>query len=126
MYKPDSYSSVSPYLIVREAQPVIDFLKRAFDAKDLRRFDNPDGSIMHAEVRIEDSVIMMGEAGEGWGESPAHIHVYVPDVDTVYQRALDAGATSIQEPVQKEGDPDRRGGVVGPGGNSWWISSQVE
>jgi PhnB protein len=60
--KPEGYSSVSPYLVIEGAQQVIDFLKEAFGATELRRYDMPDGSILHAEVRIDDTVIMMGEA----------------------------------------------------------------
>ena len=125
MYKPSDYSTVSPYLIVSGAQEVINFLKEVFGATDLRRFENPDGSINHAEVQIEDSVIMMGEAAGGWRSEPAHLHVYVRDVDEIYRRALKAGAQSVQEPVRKGSDPDKRGGVKGPGGNTWWISTQM-
>jgi PhnB protein len=124
--KPDGYTTVSPYLVIAGAQRVIDFLKQAFGATDLRRYDMPDGTIMHAEVRIDDTVIMMGEAGEGWPAIPSFLHVYVPDVDATYARALKAGGISVQEPVRKEGDPDRRGGVKDSGGNTWWISTQVE
>ena len=123
-YKPSKYSTVSPYLIVNGAQLVIDFLKEVFGATDLRHYELPDGSIMHAEVRIEDSVIMLGDAGEHWPSSPSHLHVYVRDVDEIYKRALSAGATSVQEPQRKGEDPDRRAGVKGPGGNTWWISTQ--
>lgn len=125
MYKPDSYNSVSPYLIVEDAKKVIDFLKHVFNASDLRHYERPDGSIMHAEVRVEDSVVMMGEAGEGGASSTTHVHVYVPDVDEVYKRALSIGSISVQSPVQNEGDPDRRGGITDPSGNTWWISTQV-
>jgi PhnB protein len=124
--KPDGYTTVSPYLVIKGAQRVIDFLKQAFGATDLRRYEMPDGTIMHAEVRIDDTVIMMGDAGEEWPAIPSFLHVYVPDVDATYARALNAGGVSVQEPVRKEGDPDRRGGVKDPGGNTWWISTQVE
>lgn len=123
--KPEGYPSVSPYLVVEGAQRVIDFLERAFGATALRRYDRPDGSIMHAEVRIDDSVVMIADAGGAWPAYPSSLHVYVPDADATYRRALEAGGTSIQEPQQKEGDPDRRGGVKDPGGNSWWMSTQV-
>lgn len=123
--KPEGYSTVSPYLIVGGAQAVIDFLREAFDAAELRRFDLPDGSIMHAEVRIGDTVVMIGDAGPDWPPVPAHLHVYVPDVDAVYRRALAAGGVSVGEPEQKEDAPDRRGGVRDPGGNTWWIATQV-
>ncbi|WPB75973.1 VOC family protein [Archangium violaceum] len=124
-YKPDGYPSISAYVMVNGAQRVIDFLKKAFDATELRRYDNPDGSIMHVEVRIDDSVIMLSEGGGSFPAFPVWLHLYVPDVDATYQRALAAGGVSVQEPRQK-GDPDRRGGVKDPSGNTWWISTQME
>lgn len=124
--KPSGYNTVSPYLVVAGAARVIEFLKQAFGATDLRRFDMPDGTIMHAEVRIDDTVIMMGDGGPEWPPFPSFLHVYVPDCDATYRRALAAGGVSVQEPVQKQGDPDKRGGVKDPAGNTWWISTQVE
>ena len=125
-WKPSGYPSVSPYLIADGAQRVIDFLVRVFDARQLRRFDLPDGSIRHAEVRIEDSVVMIGDGGESWPPVPAHLHVYVRDVDAAYRRALEAGGAAVQEPTRKDGDRDRRGGVKDPAGNTWWIATQEE
>jgi PhnB protein len=124
--KPSGYSTVSPYLIVAGAQTVIDFLKQTFGAAELRRYDGPDGSIMHAEVRIGDTVVMLGDAGENWPALPSHLHVYVDDVDATYLRALEAGARSVQPPQRKEQDPDRRAGVKDRTGNTWWIATQVE
>jgi PhnB protein len=124
--KPSGYSTVSPYLIAAGAQAVIDFLKQAFGAEELRRYDLPDGSIMHAEVRIGDTVVMLGDAGKNWPAVPAHLHVYVDDVDATYRRALGAGGLSVQPPQRKGQDPDRRGGVKDPAGNTWWIATQVE
>jgi uncharacterized glyoxalase superfamily protein PhnB len=105
---------------------VIDFLTQTCDARQTRRTDLPDGSIMHAEVQIDDTVVMLADAGGEFPAFPAWLHVYVPDVDATYQRALEAGGISVQEPVQKEGDTDRRGGVKDPAGNTWWIATQVE
>jgi PhnB protein len=123
--KPPGYSTVSVYLVAQGAQSVIDFLRNTFDAVPLRRFDNPDGTIMHSEVRIDDSVIMIADSGRPYPAFPVWLHVYVEDVDKTYQRALAAGGTSVQEPVRKEGDPDKRGGVKDPAGNTWWIATQV-
>ena len=123
-YKPAGYTSVAAYIVTRGAQQVIDFLKATFDAEALRRFDRPDGSVMHAEVRIDDTVVMIADGTAEHEPAPAMLHVYVPDVDATYRRALAAGGASIQDPQQK-GDPDRRGGVRDPGGNSWWIATQV-
>ena len=123
-YKPQGYTSVSPYLIVAGASRTIDFLVQVFDAVELRRFPDPNGKLTHAEVRMYDTVVMLADGGEGWPPIPANVHVYVPDVDATYQRALDAGATSVQAPVQKD-DADKRGGVQDSGGTTWWIATQV-
>jgi uncharacterized glyoxalase superfamily protein PhnB len=124
-YKPDGYPSVSAYVMVDGAQRVIDFLKKTFNATELRRFDGPGGLISHVEVRIEDSVVMLSDGGGSFPAFPVWLHVYVPDVDATYQRALAAGGVAVQEPRQKQDDPDRRGGVKDPSGNTWWISTQV-
>jgi PhnB protein len=123
-WKPQSYSSVSPYLVVAGAQKVIDFAKATFGATELRRYDLPDGSIMHAEIRIDDTVIMVGDGGPEFPPFPSLIHVYVEDVDRVYARALAAGATSVEAPKTRDGDPDKRGSVKDPCGNTWAISTQ--
>lgn len=123
-YKPEGYNSVSPYLIVDDARQVLDFLQAVFAASEVRRFEGSDGSIKHLEVKIDDSIIMIGEALEHWPAHAMHLHVYVQDVDATYERALKAGGTSLQQPSQQD-DPDRRAGVVGPGGNSWWFGTQV-
>lgn len=125
-WKPAGYPSISSYLIVSGAQRVIDFLEKAFDAKPLRRYENPDGSILHAELRIDDGVVMIADGGKDWPPYPSSLHVYVADVDATYRKALDAGGVSVQEPKRKPNDPDRRGGVLDPGGNTWWIATQAE
>ncbi len=124
-YKPQGYASVSVYLMVDGAQRVIDFLTKTFGAVELRRHDLPDGSVAHAEVRIDDTVVMMADASANFPAFPAWLHVYVRDVDATYKRALEAGGVSVQEP-QKKADPDRRGGVKDPAGNTWWIATQME
>jgi uncharacterized glyoxalase superfamily protein PhnB len=121
-WKPAGYSTVSPYLIVDGAAATIDFLIQALDAQRLREFPAPDGKLMHAEVRVGDSVVMIADAAEGWPAIGAHVHVYVEDVKATYRRALEAGAESVQEPIRKD-DEDRRGGVKDAGGTTWWIST---
>ena len=121
-WKPAGYNSASPYLISADAGATVAFLEAVFDGRLLRRFDHPDGRLMHAEVRIDDTVIMLSSASAGWPATPAHIHVYVPDVDATYRRAIASGATSVQEPVRK-GDADKRGGVKDAGGTTWWIAT---
>jgi PhnB protein len=123
-YKPEGYTSVAPYLIVDGAERTIEFARRAFDALELRRFPAQNGAIMHAEIRIDDTVVMLADGGPGWPPVPAHVHVYVRDVDDTYRRALAAGATPVQEPVKKD-DDDKRGGVKDAGGTTWWIATKV-
>lgn len=124
-YKPDHYNTVSPYLIVNGANATIDFLKRVFGAVELRRFPDAAGKVMHAEVRIEDTIVMLADGSDGWPSIPSYVHIYVKDVDATYKHALEAGATSVQEPVKKE-DEDKRGGVKDSGGTTWWIATKVE
>jgi PhnB protein len=124
-WKPEGYNSASVYIVADNAQQVLDFLKKTLDATDLRRFDMPDGKIMHAEVRIDDTVVMIADAGGAYPAFPAWLHVYVPDAQATYKKALAAGGISVQEPVQKQGDPDLRGGVKDPCGKTWWISTQL-
>ena len=124
VFKPEGYNSVSPYLTVNGAQATIDFLVSVFGASQLRIIPGEDGKLRHGEVRIDDTVLMLADAFEGWPAAPAHVHIFVADVDATYARALEAGATSVQEPVQKD-DPDKRGGVRDAGGTTWWISQQM-
>jgi PhnB protein len=124
-WMPEGYSTVSPYLVVAGAQREIDFLRDAFLAVPLRRYDMPDGTVMHAELRIGNTVVMIGDAGGEWQPVPCFVHVYVDDVDAVFRRALAVGGATVQEPVRRDGDPDRRGGVRSPGGNTWWIATQM-
>ncbi len=124
-YKPTTYSSVSPYLIVRGASETIAFLVDVFAARELRRFPDASGKLMHSEVRIDDTVLMIADGTEGWPPLAAQVHIYVPDVDATYRLALAKGAVSIQEPVKKD-DDDKRGGVKDAGGTTWWIATKVQ
>ncbi len=125
-YKPEGYNSVSPYLVVESTDAVIAFLSAVFDAQELRRFAGPDGRVMHAEVRLDDSVIMMADANQDYPIRPADVHIYVPDVDETYRRALASGASSVQAPVKND-DPDRRAGVKAVGSEvTWWFATTVE
>ena len=123
-FKPDSYTTVSPYLIVSDAAATIRFLERVLDGELLRSFPDDEGRLMHAEVRIDDTVVMLADSAPDWPPVPAYVHIYVKDVDATYRQALDEGAVSVQEPVQK-GDEDKRGGVKDAGGTTWWIATRV-
>ena len=126
-WRPGGYPSVSPYLVVggAGAGAVLAFVHDVFGGEPLRRFDRRDGSVMHAEVRIGDSVLMLGDATADWPAVPVSLHVYVEDVDAVYARALTAGAVALQPPERKADDPDRRGGFTDPAGNTWWVATQL-
>jgi PhnB protein len=122
-YKPASYNSVCPYLIVADTAATIRFLENVFGAQELRRYTDPKGGrVMHAEVRIDDTVLMLGDSAPGvWPAVGAHVHIYVPDVDATYAKALDYGATAVQAPVRK-GDEDKRGGF-NAAGITWWVAT---
>lgn len=124
-YIPKGYHTVTPYLIVEGADKVIDFVKQVFDAEEIERIPGPDGKVGHAEVRIGDSVIMLGEAGGNWTAMPASIYLYLRDTDAAYKKALEAGATSVMEP-SNQFYGDRNAGVKDPSGNMWWIATHVE
>jgi PhnB protein len=122
---PEGYHTVTPYLTVPGVPRLIDFLKQAFDAQEIERMTQPDGTIRHAEVRIGDSVVMMGEPGGERQSMPSGIYLYVNDTDTTYKRALQAGATSLMEPADQFYG-DRSAGVKDPSGNYWWIATHQE
>ncbi|TDK18563.1 VOC family protein [Luteimonas aestuarii] len=123
-YKPQGYTSVAPYLVVDGARRTVEFLQAVFDAQPLRMHPMGEGRLGHAEVRIDDTVLMLSDAMDGWPAVASHVHLYVPDVDATWQRAMAAGAEPVQAPVQKD-DADRRGGFRDAGGTTWWVSTQV-
>ena len=124
-FKPAGYNSVSPYFIVPQAQRFAELMKALFNAKDLRRYAMPDGTIMHAELMLDDSVIMLGEASEKFPAVPIVMHVYVPDVDAAYGKAIELGCEAVEPPKQREGDPDRRASFKDYAGNWWSVGTQL-
>jgi uncharacterized glyoxalase superfamily protein PhnB len=118
-WKPTNYPSVSPYLICTDAEALVRFITEAFDGILLQRRDRPDGSFMHAEVRIADSVVMVGGGRTEEQSTSSHVHVYVPDAEATFKRAVIAGADIVQKPERKE---YLRGGVKDPSGTTWWIA----
>jgi PhnB protein len=123
-FKPSGYTSLAPYLLVDGADALMTFLERVFDAQRLRCVAGPDGRYLHAEVRIDDTVLMLADVPAAEA-APSHVHVYVRDVDAVYASAIAAGATPVRPPEQ-QGDPDRRGGFRHAGGTTWWVGTQLE
>ncbi len=122
---PEGYHSVTPYMVIQGANKLIGFMKKTFDAKETERLTRPDGTVSHAEVRIGDSVVMMGEPTEPTDLHPAYLYVYVEDTDATYQRALEAGAVSLMEPTDQFYG-DRNAGVKDASGNVWWIATHIE
>lgn len=124
-FKPEGYNSVSPYFIVDGAKKLIDLLREIFDAAELRKYDKPDGTIMHAEIKIDDSVLMFGNSTDKFPPNKLLIHIYVPNVDNVFQKAIKLGCEPLEKPKNKENDPDRRASFKDFAGNVWSIGTQM-
>ena len=117
------YAGISPYLICADAEAEIDFLGRAFGFREVLRATNPEGELMHAELRLGDRSVMLGGGGERSDATQrVLVHMYVDDVDALYRRAVDAGAKPMNEPEDKR-EGDRRGDLRDPEG-FWWSLSQ--
>lgn len=117
---PAGYQTITPYLTVQRAEQLVEFVKTAFDGVEVFRTTGSAGGL-HAEVTIGESKLMIG-GYEGVEEMPTALHLYVADADAVYQRALAAGGTSLEEPVDQFYG-DREAGIKDPSGNSWWIAT---
>ena len=130
---PDGYHTATPYLIIEGAADAIEFYKQAFGAVELFRMPGPDGKIGHAEIKIGDSPIMLADAypdmgyngPKSLGGSPVSLMIYVEEVDTVFNRAVDAGAT-VKEVVSDKFYGDRMGTLIDPFGHVWHVSTHKE
>jgi PhnB protein len=130
---PEGHHAVTPYLCIKGAASALEFYKQAFDATELMRLVQPDGRIGHSEIRIGDSVIMLSDefpeigarSPQTTGGSPVTIHLYVEDVDAVFNQAVAAGAKA-KRPVADQFYGDRMGGVEDPFGYTWWIATHKE
>ena len=124
-FKPNGYHSVNPYLITKDANRLVEFLKQAFYAEELERDERPDGTMVHVTCRIGDSMIGIGgSSNEKFPPMKNALHVYVENADEVYERALQAGAHSLYEPQDHEYG-ERSGGVEDPSGNHWYIATNI-
>ena len=121
----EGFTTITPYLLVEGVSRLLAFLPEAFAAQVVACETRPDGAIMHAEVRVGDSMLMMGEASSEFGPMPASIYLYVTDCDAVYERALEAGGTSVFNLMDLPSG-ERYGAVKDPCGNIWWIATHVE
>jgi PhnB protein len=130
---PQGYHTVTPSLVVAGAAKALDFYKKAFGAEELMRFPGPDGTIMHAEIKIGDSVVMLGdEMPEPGGRSPKSIggtpvsfFVYRENVDAAWKQAVDAGATTVM-PLVDQFWGDRTGCLEDPFGHRWWLAQHMK
>jgi PhnB protein len=121
----DTYRTVTPYLVVRDADAELAFLKAAFGATEQSCHRNPDNTVMHAEITIGDSLLMLGQAGGPWKPRPAALYLWIDDVDATYTSALRAGATSESEPEDKPYG-HRNAGVIDQNDVTWWIGAPVK
>jgi PhnB protein len=129
---PAGYAGITPCLIVRNADRAIAFYQEVFGAKEVLRLDGPEGTVAHAELRIGEGIVMLGEEMPAmgykdplaFGGSPVSLLVYVPDVDTVIERALAAGAEA-KRPVADQFYGDRNGTIVDPFGHQWTIATHI-
>lgn len=121
---PEGYHTVCPYIVVSGVSKLIDFVKQVFGATEVYVSRRPDGTVGHAEVKIGDSIVMMGE-GANIKSFPAMLHLYMEDCDAVYRRAMEAGAKSVREPSDQPYG-DRTAGVEDAFGNQWYIATHIE
>jgi PhnB protein len=128
---PEGYHTITPQITLDDAANTIEWYKKALGAEELDRSVGPDGKIMHAELKIGDSRIMMndavmgGKGPRGFGGSPASLWLYVDDSDALFARAVAAGAT-VQMPISDQFWGDRGGAITDPAGYTWWISTRKE
>jgi PhnB protein len=122
---PRGYHSVTPYLIVDGAPRLIQFMKQTFDAKGGEMIKGPDARVAHAELSVGDSVVMLADSTAKYGPVATQLYIYLESVDETFKRALEAGATSVQEPADQFYG-DRTAGFKDPTGNLWWVAQRVE
>jgi len=122
---PEGYHSLTTFIMATDAHKLSDFLKKAFNAKEKSIHLTPDGKIMHAEIVIGDSILMLSEGNERYPSQPAMVYLYTEDVDGFYKKAIAAGAVSLREPTD-EFYGDRSAGIKDPSGNQWWIATHIE
>ncbi len=124
-FAPEGFHTITPLLRVKDASKLIDFLKQAFGAKEISRYNQKDGSLMHAEVKIGDSMVMLSDSTSEWEPTTCVLYLYVDDADKRYQKALECGATSLRKP-RDEFYGDRCAAVIDPFGNQWWVATNKE
>ncbi len=122
---PQGYTTITAYLIVADADRMLTFLQQAFDAKVGHVTRGAMGEIRHAELKVGTSMLMLGQALEGWAPRPSMFYLYVEECDAVYAKAIAAGAKSLNAPADQPYG-DRNGGVEDFAGNYWYIGTRLE
>ena len=130
---PKGFNTVTPYLSINGATAAIDWYKKAFGAKELYREPTPDGKLMHARIRIGDSIVMMSDIFPGpnapslnaGSKSPVTLHIYMKNVDKLWQQAIDAGA-KVAMPLDNQFWGERYGQLTDPFGHAWSMAEQVK
>ena len=131
---PNGHHTVTPYLIIKGAAEAIAFYQKAFGAAELMRITDDSGKVRHAEIKIGDSPIMLVDefpeyplmrSPKSLGGTAMHIYLYVEDVDSLFEQAIEAGAKELM-PVENQSDGDRRGGVTDPFGHIWWVATHIK
>ena len=123
---PGGKSTVTPYVVVKGADRFLEFVEGAFGVRTALRVPNEDGTVGHAEVTVGQSVVMVFDAAADWPATPSFLSVYVDDVDKVYARALEAGATVVTDLMYSRITGDRGCRVKDPVGNIWWLQTHLE
>jgi PhnB protein len=123
-FKPEGYNSVCPYFIVRDTEKWIELLKEVFDAKLLIRYENNEGVLLHGELALGDSIIMLSGGSKDYPPHQLMVHVYVPDTIQTFKKAVQAGCQPLQKPSQSKDDPDMRALVKDFAGNTWIIATR--
>ena len=122
---PEGCHASTPYLTVPDAARLIEFLKKAFDGIERARFLRPDGTVLHAQVQVADSLLIIGEPQGPWKPQPSMLYHYDADVDATYQQAIQAGAEAVSEPANMFYG-DRSACVKDIAGNVWWLATRIE
>ena len=124
-YLPEGHNHVSPYLVVAKAQPLVEFIINVFNGKEIFRQSDNTGRIIHIQMQIKDTIIMIGEATKEFPPTKTHLHIYVENVDETFKKSLVNGGLLLRKPETKP-DGDRRGDILDPQGTEWTIATRMK
>jgi uncharacterized glyoxalase superfamily protein PhnB len=122
---PTGFHSLTPFIVVKGAEQLLDFIKHAFNGETISMMKDPEGKVMHATARIGNSILMLSDADEKFEAMPCMLYLYVEDVDSIYKKAVHFGGQSLREPTD-EFYGDRSAGIKDAWNNQWWIATHIE